>query len=35
MIFTINKQFVCAGDAYSKKYKSRLDKDDYILKLQV
>ena len=35
MVFNSKKQFVFAGDAYSKHYSSKLDKGDYILKLQV
>ena len=35
MVFNSKKQFFFAGDAYSKHYSSKLDKGDYILKLQV
>ena len=35
MIFNSNKQYKCAGDAYSRQYTTKLDKDDYILRLQV
>ena len=35
MIFNSKKQYKCAGDAYPRHYTLKLDKDDYILKLQV
>lgn len=35
IVFNTKKQFMFAGDAYSKHYTSKLDKGDYILKLQV
>ena len=35
MIFNSKKQYKFAGDAYSRHYTTKLDKDDYILKLQV
>ena len=35
MIFNSKKQHKCTGDAYSRQYITKLDKDDYILRLQV
>jgi tripeptidyl-peptidase-2 len=35
MVFNCNKQYKCAGDSYSRQYTTKLDKDDYILRLQV
>ena len=35
MVFNARKQFIFAGDAYPRHYISKLDKGDYILKLQV
>ena len=36
MVFSSSdKQFIFAGDAYSQQYSSKIDKGDYILKLQV
>ena len=35
MVFNTKKQYIFAGDAYPRHYVSKLDKGDYILKLQV
>ena len=35
MVFNVNKQYMFAGDAYSRHYASKLDKGDYILRMQV
>jgi len=34
-LYNSNKQFIAAGDAYPKQYNTRLEKGEYILKLQV